>query len=220
MSKLLLSSVIVATSLAVMTAAPARADTYDKLAYLTFSGAVQIPGATLNAGTYRFHLANPGTSRNVMQVLSYDGDTVYAMFLTHPDFRSVVTSDTVVRFREAPADVPPPVDSLFYPGESLGYQFVYPKGGPNMIAAVRPQPEITYSMTPAPAAAPPAPIPAPIPAPVPEPPAVVEQAVEPVTPVAPVELPRTATHVPLVAASGLTLLVVGLGLGLLRRRAG
>jgi hypothetical protein len=211
MSRLLLSSVIVATSLAVMAPAPASAQTYDKLAYLTFSGAVQIPGATLNAGTYRFHLSNPGTSRNVLQVLSYDGGTVYGMFHTIPEFRAVVTSDPVVRFKEAPADVPPPVHSLFYGGESLGYEFVYPKGGPNMIAAVRPQPEITYSAAPAAAAPPAVPEPAPVRAPA------VEVAPEPVTSAAPVEMPRTATNMPLVAAGGLTLLILGLGVGFLRR---
>ena len=49
------------------------AETIDKLTFLTFSGRVQIPGAQLNAGTYRFHLTNPNTDRNVIQVMSRDG---------------------------------------------------------------------------------------------------------------------------------------------------
>jgi hypothetical protein len=63
--------------------------TYDKLVYLTFNAPVQIPGATLNAATYR--LANPDTSRNVLQVLSSDGATAYAMFHTIPDSRTSIT---------------------------------------------------------------------------------------------------------------------------------
>lgn len=85
-------------------------------------------GVTLNAGTYRFRLTNPDTSRNVLQVLSSDGATVYAMFHTIPDSRTSVTEDPFVTFRETPAGVPPAVKSLFYGGEYNGYEFVYPKG--------------------------------------------------------------------------------------------
>jgi hypothetical protein len=69
MLRLTLSAVAVAAVVATTAPAPARAsitETYDKLAYLTFSGSVQIPGGTLSAGTYRFHLTNPETSRNVL----------------------------------------------------------------------------------------------------------------------------------------------------------
>jgi hypothetical protein len=199
--------------MAVMTPAPSGAFTYDKLAYLTFSGPVQVPGVTLDAGTYRFRLANPDTSRNVLQVLSYDGMTVYAMFHTIPDSRMSITEDPVVTFTETPAGVPAAVKSLFYGGEHNGYEFVYPAGGPIMIAKVAPQPEITY--TPLVAAAAPEPIAEPE----------VETTVEPVEETvlesAPVpqaaELPRTASPLPLVAVGGLASLLAGLGLGLLRR---
>lgn len=214
MFKLLLT---VAAVIAVTTPAPASdLVTYDKLAYMTFSGPVQIPGATLNAGTYRFRLTNPETSRNVLQVLSHDGAFVYAMFHTIPDRRTAVTEDPMVTFRETPAGVPPAVRSLFYGGEHRGYEFVYPKGGPIMIAEAAPQPEITYS-----------PIPA---APAPEPIAEAEPAVdavgEPVTepaveafPQEAVELPRTASPLPWTMAGGVMSILAGLGLGLLRRRA-
>ena len=212
MSRLFVSGVVAAL-LAVMTPAAANAVTYDKLAYLTFSAPVQIPGVTLNAGTYRFRLANPETSRNVLQVLSNDGSTVYAMFHTMYDSRTSLTNEPVVTFRETPAGVPPAVRTLFYGGEHRGYEFVYPKGGPIMIAEVVPQPEITYTPYPATPAEP-----------------VIEPAVEPVAaaePVAeavpqaepPVELPRTASPLPLFATGGLASLLLGLGLGLLRRRA-
>ena len=54
MSRLTLSAVVVAAVVATTAPAPARAsitETYDKLAYLTFNGPVQIPGGTLSAGT-------------------------------------------------------------------------------------------------------------------------------------------------------------------------
>jgi LPXTG cell wall anchor motif len=184
-----------------------------KLAYLTFSAPVQVPGVTLNAGTYRFHLTNPDTSRNVVQVLSNDGAIVYAMFHTTSDSRTTVTDEAVVSFRETPVGVPPAVKSIFYGGEHRGYEFVYPKGGPVMLREVRRQPEITY----APIAG----------APVPEetietaaPEIVVETEPlpAPTEPEASPELPRTASPLPLVAVGGLTSLLVGLGLGVLRRK--
>ena len=217
MSRFLLSAAVVAVLGAAAAPAPASGVTYDKLAYLTFSAPVQIPGATLNAGTYRFHLTNPETSRNVLQVLSKDGSIVYSMFHTIPDRRISLSEDPAVTFRETPAGVPPAVKSMFYGGEYRGYELVYPKGGPNMIAEVAPQPEITYTPYPAPPA--PAPVIKPEPKPV-EPVAepVVEQPAEPLAAPEQAQLPRTASPVPLVAFGGLTLLLVGLGLGLLRRR--
>jgi hypothetical protein len=220
MFRLFVSVAVTAACVALTTPAPASGVTFDKLAYLTFNAPVQIPGATLGAGTYRFHLTNPDTSRNVLQVLSNDGAIVYAMFHTIPDGRTSLTEDPVVTFRETPAGVPPAVRSLFYGGEYSGYEFVYPKGGPIMIPEIVPQPEITDTETPAPiwepviepAIEPVAPEPV-----APEP--VVEFAAEFPEPV-PAELPRTATPLPLVALGGLTSLLTGLGLGLLRRRAG
>ena len=209
------ASVLVAAFIATMTSAPARAYpfTYDKLTYLTFNGPVQIPGVTLDAGTYRFRLANPSTGRNVLQVLSNDGATVYSMFHTIPDSRMEVTEESIVTFKETPTDVPPAVHSLFYGGEHRGYEFVYPKGGPNMVAMMAPQPAITYT-----------PIEAPAPEavadfeptePVTEPAA--EPVVEPAAPAVEPTLPKTASPLPLVAFGGLMSLVLGLGAGVARR---
>ena len=214
MSRLFVSGVVATALVAVMTPAPAHAVTYDKLAYLTFSAPVQVPGVTLSAGTYRFRLTNPETSRNVLQVLSHDGSTVYAMFHTMYDSRTSLTEDPVVTFKETPAGVPLAVRTLFYGGEYRGYEFVYPKGGPNMIPGVVAQPEITFAPYPATPAAEPVIEPAVEPVAAAEPVADAVQAAEPE-----VELPRTASPLPLVAVSGLASLVVGLGLGLLRRRA-
>ena len=41
--------------------------------YLTFSGAVALPGMVLPAGTYTFSIANPNTSANAVRVSSRDG---------------------------------------------------------------------------------------------------------------------------------------------------
>jgi hypothetical protein len=214
------SSLVAAGLLATMTAAP-RADTIDKLTFLTFSGNVQVPGAQLNAGTYRFRLANPDTDRNVIQVLSHDGSIVYAMLHTMPTSRTVVTNESTVTFRETPAGVPPEVKALFYGGERSGYEFMYPKGAATVVEEFRPQPPITF-----------APIAATTvteestrteaaePAPVETAPAEAEPQATPqpqATPAAQAELPKTASPVPLVALGGLASIIVGFGAGLLRK---
>jgi hypothetical protein len=217
MFRLFVSAVLVVATIAL---APAPASgigvTYDKLAYLTFTAPVQVPGARLSAGTYRFHLTNADTSRNVLQVLSNDGAIVYAMFNTIPDSRTKLTPEADVTFLETPAGVPPAVKALFYGHEHGGYQFVYPKGGPNMTPEVVPPPEITYTVEPMPVIEPPYEPVALVP--VAEP--AVEPVGEPAPEPAPAELPRTATPIPLVAVGGLTSLLAGLGVGMLRRRNG
>jgi hypothetical protein len=219
MSRLFAYAVVIAALVAATTPVRASGVTVDKLAYLTFNAPVQVPGAMLSAGTYRFHLANESTNRDVIQVLSNDGAIAYAMFHTITDRRTTVTEDPVVTFRETPAGVPPAISSLFYGGEHRGYEFLYPKGGPVMVRVFPPQGEIEY--TPLPPASAPVPVvepeldieePAPVLEPFPEPvPLTVAQA-------PPAELPRTATPLPLVAAGGVASLVLGLGVGLLRRR--
>jgi hypothetical protein len=210
-------SVLMAGVFATMAPAPAGAittETYDKVTNLTFSSPVQVPGAMLDAGTYRFRLTNPDTSRNVLQVLSYDGSNVYAMFHTIMDNRTDVTDDPFVSFRETPAGVPPAIRSLFYGGEHRGYEFVYPKEGPVMIPEILPQSPITYARIPVTVT----------PEGVTESVAAPEPAVtEPIAPVeepavvpAP-ELPQTATPLPLAAVGGFVSLVLGLGVGLFRR---
>jgi hypothetical protein len=215
MFKLFVSAALFAAFVA-LTPTPASGVTFDKLAYLTFNAPVQVPGATLSAGTYRFHLTNPDTSRNVLQVLSNDGTIVYAMFHTVPDFRTTLTDEATVTFKETPAGVPFAVRSMFYGGEYSGYEFVYGKGEPNMIPEVVRQPEITYTAEPMPVIEPPyqpfAAEPVAVPA--------VEPVGEPVPEPAPAELPRTATPLPVIAVGGMASLLVGLGMGLLRRRNG
>jgi hypothetical protein len=196
--------------LAMIVAAPAGAYTYtyDKLTYMTFSGSVQIPGATLDPGTYRFRLANPETSRNVLQVLSQDGAIVYAMFHTIPDSRVNVTEEAMVTYREMPAGVPPAIRSLFYGGETRGYEFVYGPAAPHAIARPLFQPEITYTAMPAA-------MPEAVAEPEPEP-ADVAPAETPAEPIA-MDLPHTATAMPWVGLGGVFALATALGMGLFRR---
>jgi len=104
----------------------AHADEWNKLTILTFSGPVDVPGITLPAGTYRFELADPTTSRRVIRVSDKDGTKSYGMFLSMSNQRTEPADKPIVMFQEAAAGAPQAVKVWFYPGETYGYEFVYP----------------------------------------------------------------------------------------------
>ncbi len=115
-----------AAALALVVAVPARADESNKLTYLTFSAPVDLPGISLPAGRYRFEIADPVDARRVIKVSSDDGRKMYGMLLTIPNTMLEPAKDPVVIFQEVPAGAPHPIKAWFYPGESIGYEFVYP----------------------------------------------------------------------------------------------
>jgi hypothetical protein len=108
-------------------ASGASAFTSDKRTLFTFSQPVALPGVTLPAGTYMFRLADPTTSRKVIQVTDTQGVQSYAMLLSLETRRNTPSPDPEIRFLETPAGAPMPVSAWWYAGESVGYQFIYPK---------------------------------------------------------------------------------------------
>jgi hypothetical protein len=123
----IIKSLCCAAAITLFAASFAHADEWNKKTYLTFSGPVQIPGTTLQAGTYLFQLADPDNARHVVEVASKDGTHIYGMFLTIPNQRLETPSENVVMFREAPAGAPQAVQAWWYPGERVGEEFVYPR---------------------------------------------------------------------------------------------
>jgi hypothetical protein len=123
-----------AVVLAVCLAPAAHADEWNKKTYLTFSGPVQIPGATLAAGTYTFELADPNNARHVIRVSQKDSGKPVAMFMTIPSERLDPPDNNLVLFRERPAGTPQAVQAWFYPGDRIGEEFVYPKSQAVQIA--------------------------------------------------------------------------------------
>ena len=120
---------LIACSVALLAAgfaATAHADEWNKLTYLTFSGPVNMPGITLPAGTYRFELADPDSNRRVIRVSDKEGSKNYGMFLSVSDQKLEPSDKPLVMFKEMPAGAPQAVQAWFYPGETTGYEFVYP----------------------------------------------------------------------------------------------
>jgi hypothetical protein len=94
--------------------------------YLTFSGAVALPGTTLPPGTYLFEVVVPGGAGDVVSVSSRNGQQYFLGFTREvPRPRALKASGTVA-FGEARPGNPPPI-AVWYPlGGSRGHQFVYP----------------------------------------------------------------------------------------------
>jgi LPXTG-motif cell wall-anchored protein len=112
-----------------------RADGWDKKTLLTFSDSVQVPGATLPAGTYVFKLAESNADRYIVQIFNEQESHVYATALVIPDIHLTPADKTLVMFYEAPVGQPRPVKAWFYPGDNIGREFVYTKHEAELIAA-------------------------------------------------------------------------------------
>jgi hypothetical protein len=85
-----------------------------------------MPGMVLPAGSYKFELADPDATRRVVRISEKEGGKVYGTFLSIPDQKLEPSDKPIVMFREAPAGAPEAVKAWFYPGETTGYEFVYP----------------------------------------------------------------------------------------------
>jgi hypothetical protein len=119
------------------------AQTDDKRTTFTFSGPFALPGVTLPAGQYLFRLADPSSSRKVVQVLSADGKTPYGMFFSLPAERPESASTPEVQFMETAAGMPAAIKAWWYPGERSGYEFMYPKDQARRLAQGAGQPVLT-----------------------------------------------------------------------------
>ena len=124
-----LRPMVYAAVLAALAAPIASGQTWNvnKTTFLTFSGPVQVPGASLPAGTYMFRLADSMSHRQVIQIRDKDGSRLFTTALSVPNQAAKPKDDPYVMFLETPSGQPGAIKAWFYPGERTGYEFVYPK---------------------------------------------------------------------------------------------
>lgn len=117
----------VGLALAFLTVLPAaRASEEDQATKLTFSQSVQIPGRVLPAGTYWF-IADRNSDSQVVRVFSEDRLTVYAALITASAESLHPVDETAITFAERGGMEPEAIVTWFYPGRSIGHQFIYSK---------------------------------------------------------------------------------------------
>src|SRR6185295_7909184 len=123
-----------AAALTAIIAPGARADEWNKKTILTCSGPVHIPGATLPARTYVFKLADIPGNRHVVQVFDKDEKKIYTTMLAVPNQRSEPSDKPIILFSERATGSPQAVKVWYYPGETIGNEFVYPRSQAMKIA--------------------------------------------------------------------------------------
>src|SRR5687768_6136523 len=131
----LIATALALSALAVLTGGVAAQETNtSERTFLTFSGAVEMPGVTLQPGTYVFKLADTPT-RNVVQVWDRDEKNMVGHWLFVQAERPQVSSETVITFKETREGTTPAVQYWYFPGERIGKEFIYPKDQATRIAA-------------------------------------------------------------------------------------
>jgi LPXTG-motif cell wall-anchored protein len=204
---------------------PARADQWDKKTILTVNDTVQVTDTVLEPGQYVLKLLDSQSERHVVQIFNSDQSHIIDTIIAIPTERLQPTGHTAFSFWETPPGNVRALRTWYYPGDSFGQEFPYPKHLQQVamllpLALAPPVDEAPVTINPEPAPAPAEP-PAESEAqqPAPEQPAEVAQNTAPAetaaesTPEQPTELPKTGSPYPAIGITGALLL--GLA-GLLR----
>jgi LPXTG-motif cell wall-anchored protein len=116
----------------------------DQRTFFTFSAPFELPGGkVLPAGKYTFRIVDSPSNRHVVQILSEDGKQMHATILAIPAQRQDPPEDPEVRFMETAANAPPAVKTWWYPGRTIGHEFIYPKEQARRLAARQSEPVLT-----------------------------------------------------------------------------
>ena len=104
-----------------------KANAWNRETTMTFNQPIQVPGMTLEPGTYVFEVLDSPASNNVVQIFNADQTRLYENVLTIPAYRLKPTDQTVVTFEERAKATPEAMKVWFYPGNTSGQEFIYPK---------------------------------------------------------------------------------------------
>lgn len=130
MTKRLMTTTCAAAMLLTVSATPtlAQGQPMDSRTEFTFNQPVELPGVTLPPGTYIFRFVDATTGKRVMQVQAKDASSkTFGLFMTINAQRPRPSDDAELRFLETPAGQPAAVKTWWYPGNTIGREFIYPK---------------------------------------------------------------------------------------------
>lgn len=144
MKLLVACALAIAVSLA-GTSAAAQEPT-NQITYFTFSAPFELPGGkTLPAGKYVFKIVDTPGNRHIVQVMSEDQKQMHATVMAIPAQRQDPADEPEVRFMEAAANTAPAIRTWWYPGRSIGHEFIYPKDHARRLAARQSEGVLTVS---------------------------------------------------------------------------
>jgi hypothetical protein len=118
----------------------------NQITYFTFSAPFELPGGqVLPAGKYVFQIVDSPSNRHIIQIMSEDRQKMHATLLAIPAQRQDPAPEPEVRFMETAANTPPAIRTWWYPGRSIGHEFIYPKEHARRLAAAQRDSVLTVS---------------------------------------------------------------------------
>lgn len=131
---------LVCASVCTLTAATVGAQSSgQRVATLTFSGPVQVPGAMLPAGTYLFRqIAGPVDGHRLVQVSAVEPTRLVAQFRTKPSRRAAAGGD--VTFRPTLNGTSPAIATWYFNKGMEGSEFLYSASELRALATAPPRP--------------------------------------------------------------------------------
>ena len=211
---------------------PAHGDEWNKKTVLTVNDQIQVTDTVLQPGKYVFMLADSSSDRHIIRIYDENQTHLIDTVMAIPNYRLHPTGKSSFAFWETPQGTAPALRAWFYPGDSFGQEFRYPKHQLTLeakntapappVARTEPATNPTAVTPPAEAAPQPAPREQPEVAQNAPPPAAAPAAPPPQSQEAnreeqpkPQELPKTASPYPAIGLAGGMLLALA---GLLRLR--
>ena len=116
-----------------------RADETDKKTIVTFDQPTEVPGIVLQPGKYVIKLLSSPSNRHIAEVMNERMDHLYALTFTAAAERLAPLDDKtnkkILTFYEGKNGQPQAVRQWFWPGDTIGQEFLYPKKQAAKIAA-------------------------------------------------------------------------------------
>jgi len=131
-----------------LVAVRAHADGWDKRTILTVNETIQIRETVLPPGKYVMKLYDSPSQRHVVQIFNEDQSRIINTVFAIPTQRMQPTGDTQFTYWETPAGHARAMRAWYYPGDTIGNEFPYPKT-PKLLAMATVE-ETTARSTPLP----------------------------------------------------------------------
>jgi hypothetical protein len=109
----------------------AMANSWTETTLITFTASVELPGRTLAAGTYEFRLVNPALDPNLVEIREFPSGQVVAILSTDRDPLENPADKPMVKLERTEPGAPEAIKEWFYPGDTSGHKFIYPKTNKN-----------------------------------------------------------------------------------------
>jgi len=116
-----------------------KADDYDKKTIVTLDQRTEAPGIVLEPGTYVVKLLNSSSNRHIVEIMNERMNHLYALTFATAAERVGPLSDKqnkqILSFYEGKNGQPQAMKRWFWPGDTIGQEFLYPKDQAAKIAA-------------------------------------------------------------------------------------